>query len=193
MKSITNNPGMSVLILLLLTANIVTLVLLWTNKKNNNYGNKMPVQPNGQVFEFVTRELRLDSVQQQQYKLLREEHQAGQRPLQDNIRKAKDDFFILLQQGTVADSLLQMRSSKVAAEEQLLELYTFKHFQKLRALCNKVQQSKFDSIIQEVLKNLGPARRPPGPPPGMGNGDNKPPPPGPRPIMENGDKIPADL
>jgi len=91
MSFFTNNRLLSVITLLLLTANIATLGYLWTHK-NNAGGTTQPPPPAGQVFEFVTKELQLDSAQQISYKKLREEHQAGQRPLQDSIRKAKDVF-----------------------------------------------------------------------------------------------------
>ena len=176
MSIFTNNRLLSVITLLLLTANIATLGYLWMNRPGNV---KMPPLPpsGGQVFEFVTKELQLDSAQQLAYKKLRDEHQAGQRPLQDSIRKAKDDFFELLKQPSISDAELQQQSSKVAATEQQLELFTFKHFQKLRAICTAAQQKKFDEIIQDVLRRMAPAKRPQGPPPpGIRGGE--PPPPG---------------
>lgn len=176
MSIFTNNRLLSVITLLLLTANIATLGYLWMNRPGNVSMPPMPPR-GGQVFEFVTKELQLDSAQQLAYKKLRDEHQAGQRPLQDSIRKAKDDFFELLKQPSIADTEMQQQSSKVAAAEQQLELFTFKHFQKLRALCTAAQQKKFDEIIQDVLRRMAPAKRPQGPPPpGIRGGE--PPPPG---------------
>ena len=176
MNNFTNNRWLSVLILLLLTANIVTLALLWTNKSSDRGDRKLPPPPTGQAFEFLTKELKLDSTQQEAYKKLRDEHQAGQREFQNNIGKAKDNFFKLLQEVNVSDSILQAYSKKVGEFEQQRDVLTFKHFQKLRTLCNKEQQNKFDNIIQEVLKHMGPGKRPPGPPPDMENGDRRPPP-----------------
>jgi periplasmic protein CpxP/Spy len=166
MNSLTNNRWLSVIIFLLLTANIVTLFLLWTHKSGNNNSNNMqPPSPNGQVFEFITTELQLDTAQQQTYKILREEHQERQRPLQYSIRKAKDNFFALLQQPAAPDSLIQILSSKVATAQQQLEIFTFKHFQKLRAICSAGQQKKLDTIIRDVLRRMASGRRPQGPPP----------------------------
>jgi periplasmic protein CpxP/Spy len=176
MSFFTNNRLLSVITLLLLTANIATLGYLWMHK-NNAGGNMQPPPPAGQVFEFVTKELQLDSTQQLSYKKLREEHQAGQRPLQDSIRKAKDEFFELLKQSTPDEAAVQQQSSKVAATEQQLDLFTFKHFQKLRAICTTTQQQKFDDIIQDVLRRMAPAKRPQGPPP-PGIRGGMPPPPG---------------
>jgi len=183
MKNFTNNPLLSIIILLLLTANIVSLVFLWTQKGGDKERREMPPPGGGgQVFEFVSNELKLDSTQREAYRKLRDEHQAAQKPLQDSIRKAKDAFFSLLQQAAAPDSLIQAGSKRTRDAEQQLDMLTFRHFQKLRAICNADQQKKFDEIIQDVLRRMAPPRRQ-GPPPGREGegpgpgGDHRPPPP----------------
>ena len=176
MNNFTNNRWLSVIILLLLTANIVTLALLWTNKKTDREFANPQMQRGGQVFEFINHELNLDTAQQLTYKKLREEHQAGVRPLQDSIRKAKDRFFDLLQEENVAETTVQEYSNKIGELEQQRDVITFKHFQKLRAICNNEQQTKFDKIIKDVLRRMRGPKRPPGPPPpGMEGEEGRPP------------------
>ena len=167
MSNTTNNRWLTIITLLLLTANIVTLALLWTNKKpdKEHFNPPPPPQPGGQVFEFITRELQLDSTQQETYRKLRDEHQSQVRPLQDSIGRAKDSFFDLLKQETVADSLVESASKKIGNLEQQRDIFTFRHFQKLRAICNKEQKIKFDSVIQQALRQMAPPR---GSRPGMG-------------------------
>jgi Spy/CpxP family protein refolding chaperone len=174
MSNITNNRWLSVITLLLLTANIVTLALLWTNKKSDREFEKPRRQPGGQVFEFINHELSLDPAQQQTYKTLREAHQAGIRPVQDSIHKAKDRFFDLLQQENVAEATMMEYGKRIGELEQQRDVITFKHFQKLRAICNKEQQAKFDDIIKDVLRRMGGPKRRPGPP-GMAGEDERPP------------------
>lgn len=187
MKNFTNNPLLSILILLLLTANIVTLTMLWMHKGDKR--EKFPPPAGGgQAFEYVAHELGMDSTQRMAYSKLRDEHQAGQRPLQDTIRKRKDELFALLSQQNVSDSTIAVYSKRASDAEQQLDLLTFRHFQKVRAICNADQQKKFDSIIQDVLRSMAPGRKGPppgdrrmGPPPGR---DDMPPPP------PNGDEQP---
>ncbi len=159
MNNFTNNRWISVIILLLLTANIATLALLWTQKGRDRRDEQKPAPPQGQVFEFLTHELQLDAAQQEAYKKLREEHQAGQKGLRDSIRKAKDDFFGLLKQGNVADSLIHIYSRRAVEADQQLDEFTFRHFQKLRAICNAEQQKKFDTIIQDALHRMARPKR----------------------------------
>ena len=165
MSALKNNRWLSVATLVLLVANIVTLALLWNQRSNHD--NDKRNQP-GPVFEFLTTALQLNEKQQADYRQLRDEHQANQRRFQDSIRKAKDALFALLKQPAVPDSLLQEYSKRATAFDQQLDIITFRHFQQVRALCDPVQQKKFDDIIKDVMHRMArPGRRPP--PPGAGN------------------------
>jgi len=176
MNNFTNNRWLSVITLLLLTANIVTLALLWTNNKTERKIANPQLQTGGEVFEFINHELNLDDAQQLTYKKLREEHQAGVRPLQDSIRKAKDRFFDLLHEDNVTETTVEDNSKKTGKLENQREVITFKQLSKLRAICNKEQQIKFDKIIQDVLRRMGGPKKPPGPPPpGMEGEEGRPP------------------
>lgn len=179
-----NNRWLTIITLFLLTANIATLAFLWMHHKTARRDDDKLPPPNGQVFEFINTELKLDSAQRETYRKLREEHQAGVRPLQDSIRKAKDDLYSLLKQPNVDESTLQAAAKKAAEADQQLDIFTFRHFQKLRAICTPAQQQKFDSIIQDVLHRMAPAKRQGPPPPRRegeeGPGRMPPPPPGDR-------------
>lgn len=176
MSNFTNNRWFTAVILLLLTANIVTLAFLWTSRnKEQHSGQFLPPQGRGnEVFEFLTHELQLDPAQQETYRKMRDEHRAGAKALQDSIRQAKDALFELLKQQDVPDSVIAAYSKKASGAEQKLDEFTFRHFQKLRSICNKVQQEKFDKIIQDALKRMAP-RRPGPPPPGMHHPEDGPP------------------
>lgn len=166
MKHFSNNRWLTIISIVLLVANAVTLTLLWTGERRHREDRAaIPPPPGGQVFEFITKELQLTPQQQDAYKILREEHQAAQRVLQDSIRKSKDAFFNLLPDSSLTDAVLKAQSDKGLAFQQQLELLTFRHFQKLRAICTAAQQKKFDAIIKEVLLQMsGPRMRPQGPP-----------------------------
>lgn len=183
MSNNTNNRWLTIVTLLLLTANIVTLALLWTNKKaDKEHFDPQQAPPQqlgsgGQVFEFITRELQLDSAQQETYKKLRDDHQLQIKPLQDSIGRSKDNFFDLLKQENISDSLVETFSKKIGNLELQRDIITFRHFQKLRAICSEEQKVKFDSIIQQALHQIS-RPRPPRPgtlkdEPGIGKRDDR--------------------
>lgn len=176
MSIFSNNRLLSIVTLALLVVNIFTLVLLWKHKNiepPHMGNNQLPPQ---QLFEFVTKELGLNDSQQNAYKLLREEHQKGQKKLQENIKMAKDSFFALLKNNFVSDTLLSKENDKVAKAIAEIDLYNFKHFQQVRAICTAEQKVKFDAILKEIFNRMGNGRRPP-PPFNNQDRDNRPPPP----------------
>ncbi len=176
MSIFSNNRLLSIVTLALLVVNIFTLVLLWKHKNiepPHMGNNQLPPQ---QLFEFVTKELALNDSQQNAYKLLRVEHQKGQKNLQENIKMAKDSFYALLKNDLVSDTLLSKENNKVAKAIAEIDLYNFKHFQLVRAICTAEQKIKFDAILKEIFNRMGNGRRPPPP---FNNKDrgNRPPPP----------------
>jgi periplasmic protein CpxP/Spy len=175
MNNYKNKQWLSVATIILLLANIVTLALLWGNKATGKADGRK--ESNGQVFEFLTKELQLNTQQQDAYQKLREQHRVSQRMIHDSIRKAKDIFYELIQQPAIADSAIHLYSKKATDLISEMDVLTFKHFQQVRALCTPVQQKKFDSIIKDVLRRMNAPR--PGPPGKQGEGPgNMLPPPG---------------
>ena len=170
-----NNSWLYVISGLLITANIVTLAMLWIHK--NGHEDKQHFPPAGQdVFSYLSNELKLDKQQQEAYAAMKDAHHEAAQKLQDSIRTTKDALFTLLKQGNVTDDAVMQLGNKEASLNIQLDTLTFHHFQKVRALCNPDQQKKFDNIIQEALRMMG---RPQGPPAGPHGGPHDGPPPRP--------------
>ncbi len=178
MNNATKNKWLMIAVLLLLAANMATLAVFWINKEKK----PSPLKGGGAAADFIIREVGFDSQQQRQYRELIKEHRRGAEQIRRQIHDAKNQFFELLQQPSVSDSV--KKAAAIAANEgaMQLDLQTFDHFRKVRELCRPDQQQKFDRIIHNALRMMAapPPGGPPGgqhgPPPGDGNG---PPPPGP--------------
>jgi len=101
-------------------------------------------------------------------------------PLRDQMKNAKDDFFSLLKTDTANTIVVEVAAAKSARVQQLLDMANFDHFKKVRSICSPEQQERFDEIIQDVMRQMGPSGgRPQGqhPPDGPGNRPDGPPPP----------------
>ncbi|MBP6431972.1 MAG: hypothetical protein KA319_09405 [Ferruginibacter sp.] len=157
MNNYKTNKWLSIAVLLLLLANIVTLVMIW-KQKDAKHPNANELPPSS-LFEYICTTLNLDSTQVKAYTILRDEHREGQRQLHDKIKATKDEFYNLIQNSHVADSSIKLANDKLSKAVGELELYNFKHFQQIRALCNATQQQKFDTILKDVLNRMD--RRPP--------------------------------
>ena len=157
---------LTALVILLIIANAITIGLFWTG------GRDQPPHDPGGPASYLVKELKMDTQQERQYRQLITEHQQGVDLLRKKIRVEKDSFFALLKQPAAPDSIKKAAATAANRSMAALDLLTFDHFQKVRALCRPGQQQKFDAIIEEVLAMMG------GPKPG---GPGGPPPNGPAP------------
>ena len=154
---------------ILLVANIATIIVFWTMKATPPPPPNTPKQP-APPASFLTKELNFTSAQQRQFEQLRNEHQQQVHSLRDSMRVAKDLFFGLMNNDKVSDEDLQNAAAKASNYQQQMDIITFKHFKKVKAICTPEQQQNFDKIIQQVIRQIAPRPerhgRQPGPPPG---------------------------
>jgi Spy/CpxP family protein refolding chaperone len=153
-----SNRFLKIVIVVLLIINIGTLGFMWVQ-----HGHIGPPPPRGgeDVALFLTHELMFSKDQEKQFELLRTAHHEGVEQIQHGGRSLHDRFFDLIQQPTPDTLLVQQMADSIAAIQKEIELLTFHHFQKVRAICTPEQQKKFDEIIDEALRMMAP--RPPGP------------------------------
>ena len=169
MNTVAKNKLLTWLVILLLVANAASIAMFWLSR------DKKPPAPKGTPQEFLVKELKLDTKQQEQFDVLRKEHRKAADQLREKIKGAKESFFDLLKQGNVTDSAKKSAAKNVSTYTEELDILTLDHFQKVRALCTADQQKKFDEIIQQVTRMMGAPRPPHGP--GGPPRDGPPPPP----------------
>ena len=167
-------------LLLLVLANIVTMSVFWLGK------GRPPLPPKGSPTDYLVNELGFDAKQKETFLGLVQAHRTQAESLRQQVKTAKERFFKLLQQPGITDSGKIAAVKNISQASEQLDLITFDHFKKVRALCNADQQNKFDNIIQDVMRMVGgPGQgtagmreppRPKGPPPDEREGG--PPPPG---------------
>ncbi|MEN9684883.1 MAG: hypothetical protein RLZZ28_669 [Bacteroidota bacterium] len=165
MKFINQNKGWAISFILLVVLNIATLTAFWIMQ------DKRPLPPKNlpnEPVDFLVKELGFDSLQKKQLLALRDEHRQQIRKIREENREAKNAFFALLRRTDITDASIDSAAKASAYYDQQTDIITFRHFQKIRNLCTAVQQEKFASIIQEVLRMMAPQNpgRPNGPPPG---------------------------
>ena len=153
---------LALLIILLVALNVATITAFWLLRERRP--GPPPSQNN--VAAFLVKELGFDSAQKQQLEQLVEQHRRQVMDIRRNNRAAKDSFFALLNEPTVGDSVLAAAATRATAPDRQMDMYTFRHFQQVRALCTPAQKIKFDAVIKEVLRMTAPPQDQHGPPPG---------------------------
>ena len=158
MSYLRNNKVLLLITSVLLVANIGLLYFFVFNKPQ-----KPSKQPPVNQVEKVKNEVGLNDEQAVLYDSLRTKQFRNMKPLFKAITKSKEDFFSLIYQQGVSDSVLNSYASKIGEKQMELDISTFHYFQSIKALCNEEQKPKMDSFIKQIVKriiNNGPPRRP---------------------------------
>lgn len=151
MNFITKNKWLAVAFVILILLNITTLTVLWWTKKGNQQEGR---PPQGGAIAFLVKELKLDSLQQQQLLVFRDEHRSATQEIRKKNREAKEVFFSLLEKEGITDAEIDAAATVSARYDAELAKITFDHFKKIRYICTVEQQKRFDEIIHEVLRML---------------------------------------
>lgn len=170
MNFITKNKWLAMAIVMLIILNITTLTVFWWTKKENQQEER---PPQGGAIAFLVKELKLDSIQQQQLLAFRDEHRLVTRETRKKNREAKEVFFSLLEKEGISEVEINEAATLSAKYDAELAKITFDHFKKIRSICTSEQQKKFDEVIHEVLRMLA---GPQGPQPPRDGHPSGPPP-----------------
>ena len=178
MNYVAKNKVLTWLVVLLMLFNTASIAMFWLGRTKPRRASEETEQPRGKPQDFLVKELNLDTVQQVQLEILTNEHRVAIKEFHEAIKDAKQNFFNLLKEQNTPDSIKQTAAAGISRITEKIDLLTFAHFKKVRALCNVEQQKKFDKIIQQIIEMMGEQRRvggPNRPPPDDPNGDNHPP------------------
>ena len=149
-------------LILLLVLNAVTLFILFhvhlSQRKHEKNGEGGPAN-------FIIESLKLDVNQQKQFADLRHQHQDFAKGVHEEEKRLHDAYFDLLKTDNPDKTKVDSIATLMAAHQKELELFTFDHFQKLRAICREDQKKLFDQTIDEIAKQVGGPPHPNGPSP----------------------------
>lgn len=154
------------MVILLAVLNIGLIGFMWMHKGRGEHAGPPKTERRGHApGARIIRDLNLNEKQIAQFEKLKQEHHEAVMKLQESSRTLRDSLFERLKSVPNAADVSALADS-IAAKQKAIELVTFDHFSKLRALCGTEQQKKFDGIIDDVLHSLMGPPRPPRPPHG---------------------------
>jgi Spy/CpxP family protein refolding chaperone len=157
MKNIVKNKLIVWVIVILVLANVVTLVIYW--------GGHIRQMREGTSKEFLASQLKFDENQKKQYFDLAQDHHENAQKIREKIKISKDAFFDLLKEPNISDSTKRAAAKNVSLNIEELDLYTFDHFKKVLDLCNPEQKKLFDTILHQITGAVSDQNRPSPPPP----------------------------
>ena len=154
MKNLLNSKIVSWLIALLVVANITTLAFFWIGHFKNQKENSPK--------EFLSKNLNFSKSQKNAYFILAKEHNESAKIIRDQIKNDKESLFQLLKSDTINDSVRNDKALKVSMSIQALDILTFEHFRKVRAICTEEQKPQFDELIKKMVNAVNQIQK--GPP-----------------------------
>lgn len=106
------------------------------------------------ISALLQKEVGFSQGQLDQYQVLRTQQRQNVRPLFDEIRKSKENFYGLLYANILSDSIINADADSIAQKQKKLDLQMFNHFKNVRSLCTADQLQKFDSTLKKVITRM---------------------------------------
>lgn len=153
MSYLKNHKLLLVIISVLLIANLGLLYYFVFNKPQK------PTRPTNEemhkaAIEKVKNEVGLNDGQAAQYDTLRSNQMKSMKPLFEDLTKTKEEFFNLIYQSGVSDSVVKSHLALIGEKQQAIDMKTFQYFQSIKDLCTEEQKPKMDSFIQQIVKRI---------------------------------------
>ena len=158
MSNTSTNRNLLFIIGFLVLTNIAVLVY-FLSKKEHEPKKPGSGRSNG-LTELLQNEVGFNDDQLSRYVEMRDRQRESIKPLFDEMRKAKDSLFRLMGDSTVSDSVITKAADAIAQKQRMLDLQTFAHFKRVRALCTDAGQAvKYDSAVQRMFRKMGKTAR----------------------------------
>lgn len=152
MDSIKKTKALVAIIIFLLITNIAMLVFFIVLskpiiKRQRNH------EPNG-MYNSLQNEVGFSKDQLDKYQALRKEQMEKVRPLFNQLRNAKKDFYALMYNQNISDSLIITNADSIAEKQKTLDIQMFRYFNNIRNICTAGQLQKFDSAINRQVSRM---------------------------------------
>jgi periplasmic protein CpxP/Spy len=116
--------------------------------------------PPGRPDEVIINRLKLNDAQIKQFEMLKKEHRSQVEPIQEASRKLHDEYFGLLKQDKVDSVKANQILEQIANNQKELDRVTFKHFEKIKGICDSSQKELFSRFIDEIAGSFKPPKPP---------------------------------
>lgn len=150
MRSILKNRVLVTIIAILLMANIAMLVFLISGMRKPEIAPVEKEKTDYSTVSFLQTKVGFDQNQVNQLKQLKEEHYLKINPLFEDMRKTKDQLFLLIKD-SLSGERLDSLTTLIGDKQKNLDLQVFRMMREVRNLCTPQQLLKFDSSSKNCL------------------------------------------
>jgi len=147
--SVKKNKALVSIIIFLLITNVAMLVFfLVVNKPAPR-----PSRHEGMT-GMLQKDVGFNKQQLDAYQSLRKNQLDSMHALFDDLKKEKIDFYDMIYEPDMNDSLLESSADNIATKQKKLEMRMFYHFKAVRTICTPDQLPKFDSTLKKVVMRM---------------------------------------
>jgi hypothetical protein len=151
MNNNTKTKTLVTIIVFLLITNIAMLIFFVTSK---GPGERRHGHEQSGMYNSLKNDVGFSKDQLDKYQDLKKEQMGKVRPLFNQVRNAKKDFYSLIYSENVSDSLLKADADSIAQKQKSLDLQMFGYFKSIRNICRSAQIGKFDSTLKREVARM---------------------------------------
>lgn len=161
MKSVLKNKVLVTVIAILLVANIAMLVFFLTGMKAPEKDHRPAAAPPPHTTEsFLQERIGFTDQQISEFNRLKDEHHQRLFPLFEDLRKTKDQYYLLVK-APPSEAYLDSLAAVIGEKQRILDRQVFQTIQQVRGLCTPQQRDSFDSMLPKIAyKMAGHIRKP---------------------------------
>lgn len=147
MNQLSRNKVFLTIISILLITNVVMLVLFLKIER--------PEPPKKLGFtEKLKNDVGFSTEQMSVYVERRDRFWASVRQQFDSIKETKINFYHLMYDPSVPDSVLEFRADSIGKQQRNLDLFVVRHFKDIRKICTHEQLPKYDSLLPALIDRM---------------------------------------
>lgn len=139
-----SNKVFIIIIGLLVIANITTLSLFYSGKRNDDYRKNI-------MRKYLKNEIKLDEAQLKMYDSFNILQHKNIRALYDEFKKNKRANLKKAAQASFSDSAILSAAQTVAAEQERIEIKILQNLREIRNICTSSQQAAFDTGFYKII------------------------------------------
>ena len=154
MRNVLKNKVLVSIIGTLLVANIVMLVFFFTSMKRpdrEDHGEQRPPQLTTE--SFLQTKIGFTDLQIEQFRQLKAVHHDKLFPLFEDLRKTKDEFFVMVKDSRPA-SYIDSMATVIGEKQRTLDRNVFETIREARKICTPQQQVTFDTLLPKIAYKM---------------------------------------
>ncbi len=146
------NPRMLLIFIGVLLLTNIAMLLYFTGSFRKKESPKSPASRMG---ELLKNEVGFDDQQLARYLELRTMRDSLMAGPNRELRQSRRNMISLLQGGDTSDSTVTAAAQDIGHKQAEIEKQYFRHFQRIKNICNAEQSVKFDSLLLRMANRSG--------------------------------------